>query len=270
MLEIQPWVKTILAHPMTKQPAKLDSFLCVGGVIDARVRLRNTYGYSAWVEGQDGFERWARKDTTTVDGYKAEIEYDRPVYEYYRLHGRILDCGGGAGTVREFLPNDLEFVSTDPWLQAPFANSPARKEAYSCLNRPLNFIAAMAEFQPFASESFDWVHMRSMLDHVQVPDLVLLEARRVLRTNGHLLIGLYVDGGKSGILPMKRRIKDLVKAGLAFVGINRWKDHHLRHPSYQSLLSLIVDNGFSIEDTYWQPHWQDTVCYICARKPNGP
>lgn len=36
------------------------------------------------------------------------------------------------------------------------------------------------------------VHMRSMLDHVQVPDLALLEAHRVLRLGGRVLVGLHV------------------------------------------------------------------------------
>ena len=68
------------------------------------------------------------------------------------------------------------------------------------LEPPLNFIAATAEFQPFVEGSFDWVHMRSMLDHVQVSDLALLEAKRVLKPTGHVLIGLYVDGVKSGVI----------------------------------------------------------------------
>jgi len=134
------------------------------------------------------------------------------------------------------------------------------------LNTPLNFIAATAEFQPFVAESFDWVHMRSMLDHVQVPDLALLEARRVLKPGGHVLIGLYVEGGKSGLISWERRIKDTIKAGLEWIGIDRWKDHHVWHPTYASLTKLIQDNGFVIQDTYWQPHWNDNVCYVSAVK----
>jgi ubiquinone/menaquinone biosynthesis C-methylase UbiE len=169
--------------------------------------------------------------------------------------------------VREFLSNDVEFVSTDPWLQAPFAISDARKAVYSCLNRPLNFIGATAEFQPFVTDSFDWVHMRSMLDHVQVVDLALLEAMRVLKPGGRVLIGLYVDGGKNGTVSFERQLKDLIKSGFEFFGIDRWKDHHIWHPTYKNLLNLISDNGFAIEDTYWQPQWKDMVCYVCARKP---
>jgi ubiquinone/menaquinone biosynthesis C-methylase UbiE len=170
--------------------------------------------------------------------------------------------------VREFLPADVEFVSTDCWLQAPVANSTSRKAAYSCLNRPLNFIGASAEFQPFISESFDWVHMRSMLDHVQVVDLALLEAWRVLKPDARILIGLYVDGGKSGVISFERRLKDSIKAGLENFGIDRWKDHHIWHPTYKNLLKLITDNYFAIENTYWQPHFEDMVCYVCARKTN--
>lgn len=57
---------------------------------------------------------------------------------------------------------------------------------YNCLNAPLNFIGATAEFQPFVSGAFDWVHMRSMLDHVQVVDLALIEANRVLKADGKI------------------------------------------------------------------------------------
>jgi SAM-dependent methyltransferase len=266
LIQLQTWVKAILAHPITKQPIEPESFKKVGGVIDARVFLKHTHGYSAWAEGQSEYEDWATRDKTTSDNYRAEIEYDRPIYRHYCMQGRILDCGGGTGTVREFLSNEVEFVSTDPWPQAPFANSTARKAAYSCLNQPLNFVAATAEFQPFLAESFDWVHMRSMLDHVQIPDLVLLEAERVLKKGGRVLIGLYVEGGKNGAVTPKQRAKDLVKASLALAGIDRWKDHHVWHPSYKELLKLIVDNGFTVEDTYWQPHWNNTVCYICAKK----
>jgi len=254
MTIIQPWLAAILANPITKQRCQAESFNQVRGVIDARVFLKNTHGYSDWAEGQQFYEEeLSGKDRTTAEAYWSEINYDRPIYEHYLMKGRILDCGGGAGSVREFLADDVEFVLTDPWLQAPFASSATRKEVYSCLSCPLNFIGATAEFQPFIADSFDWVHMRSMLDHVQVVDLTLLEARRVLKPGGRILIGHYVDGGKSGVIPFERRIKDVIKVGLEFFGVDRWKDHHIWHPTYKNLLKLISDNGFAIEDTYWQP-----------------
>jgi SAM-dependent methyltransferase len=157
-------------------------------------------------------------------------------------------------------------VSVDPWLQAPLANSTARKQAYQCLKSPLNFIAATGEFLPFTADSFDWVHMRSMIDHVQVPDLVLLESRRVLKSTGKILVGLSVNGGKSGFIPLRKRIKKSIEQGLCAFGIDHQKDHHVWHPTYKELLKLIIDNGFEVEDVYWQPHWKDKVCYVCAKK----
>jgi ubiquinone/menaquinone biosynthesis C-methylase UbiE len=268
MNNLQPWLTAILANPVTKQPCQPEAFNNVQGVIDARVFLKNTHGYSDWAESQHSYEESSENRENTAEGYQLIINYDRPIYQHYPMTGRILDCGGGIGTVREFLANDVECVSTDPWLQAPAAISAARKAAYTCMNRPLNFIGATAEFLPFIADQFDWVHMRSMLDHVQVADLALLEARRVLKPGGCVLIGLYVDGGKSGIISFERRLKDSIKAGLELFGIERWKDHHIWHPTYKNLLKLITDTGFAIEDTYWQPQFKDMVCYVCARKPD--
>jgi len=266
MLDLPHWLLSILANPVTKQAVAAHHFPLREGVLDARVFLRHTHGYDGWAEGQTAYESFGLRDTTDSAGYELEIARDRPVYEHYPLRGRILDCGGGAGTVREFLPQDTEFVSTDPWLAAPFTSSAARKQAYRCLSQPLAFIAATAEFQPFLAESFDWVHMRSMLDHVQVPDLALLEAWRVLKPGGRVLIGLYVEGGKTGVNSLERQVKGAMKAALETVGINRWKDHHVWHPTYAALTRLIEDNGFTIVDTYWQPQWQNMVCYVAATK----
>lgn len=267
MIKLEPWVETVLADPLTKASARSSSFYSLNGVLDARVFLKNTHGYSEWAEGQHEYETLIANDFASTEEYREEIERDRPVYSHFRLSGRILDCGGGVGTVREFLPEDIEFVSIDPWIQAPFVVTTTRSEAYTCLTKPLNFIAATAEFIPFVAESFDWVHMRSMLDHVQVPDLAILEAKRVLRSNGKLLVGLYVEGGKDGHIPVRQRIKEGIKLGLATLGIERWKDHHVWHPTYRSLCKLITDNGLLVEDTFWQSCWNNKVCYVCARKP---
>lgn len=266
--EFPSWLISSLADPLTKQQSSIGDFQIRDGVLDARVFLKNTYGYSEWAEGQDEYESLVSNDRNTLEDYQREISFDRPTYEHFQLRGRVLDCGGGAGTVREFLPLETEFVSIDPWLYAPMASGPARKEAYTCLRRPLNFIAATAEFIPFVAETFDWVHMRSMLDHVQVADLAIIEAMRVLKPGGYLLVGLYVEGGNSGVIPLSRRIKDGVKDLLALCGIERWKDHHVWHPTYPALIKLISDNGFVVEDTFWQHGFEDCVCYVQALKPS--
>ena len=215
---LEPWVVDILSNPITKRPAKIQEFEFVGGIVDARVYLKSTIGFKGWKSGQAVYEKAETFNHGTaqpIKDYQAEIKNDRPVYEHFILQGRILDVGGGVGTVREFLPEQIQFVSVDPYISAPFEIPWAKKEAYSCLNKPLNFIGACAEFLPFIENQFDWVHMRSMLDHVQIPDLAMLEARRVLRKNGNLLVGLYVEGGKTGEIILKRKIKNSVRDVLA-------------------------------------------------------
>ena len=187
---IDNWVESILANPVTKQPCNSDSFEIRNGVVDARVYLKNSPGYHAWLDGQDEYEDWAKSDDgydNKVENHTKEIEYDKPVYDQFEISGDFLDCGGGVSTVREFLPPDVRSVSLDPYINAPFEVPKARFEAYKSLSSPLNFLAANAEFLPFRHQSFDWVHMRSMLDHVQVPDLCLKEAHRVLKPGGRFL-----------------------------------------------------------------------------------
>ena len=267
---IDNWVESILANPVTKQPCDSDSFEIRNGVVDARVYLKNSPGYHAWLDGQDEYEDWAKSDDgydNKVENHTKEIEYDKPVYDQFEISGDFLDCGGGVSTVREFLPPDVRSVSLDPYINAPFEVPKARFEAYKSLSSPLNFLAANAEFLPFRHQSFDWVHMRSMLDHVQVPDLCLKEAHRVLKNEASLLVGAYVEGGKSGKRKeVKRFIKDLIKEILEHIGIEKYKDHHVWRPTYSSLIKLITDNGFEVVDEYWQPHFKDTVVYIRAKK----
>ncbi len=221
---IEPWLANILANPVNKQPVLANDFPVVNGTIDSRVFLKNTSSYVKWANCQDKYIDLILQDKYSKMDYANEIEYDRPIYNHFKMEGRILDVGGGAGSVREFLPHDVEFVSIDPYLNVRNENSLERLSAYSCLNQPFNFIAATAEFLPFVSDSFDWVHMRSILDHVQLPDLALLEACRVVKPTGRVLIGLYVEGGKSGHIPLKKIIINAVTCRAQWVGINRWKD----------------------------------------------
>ena len=267
--DLDEWVVKILADPISKKSRLPKDFLSINGIIDARVFLQNTYGFTDWKIGQDFYEL---TETTgvgyndRVEAYKKEINYDRPIYQHFKMEGDILDLGGLTGNVREFLSEDTRLVSADPFLDGIFQIPPARKEAYKCLSKPLNFIGALAEFIPFQEEVFDWVHMRSMLDHVQVPDLALKEVHRVLKPDGKLLVGLYVEGGKSGRKPFIRFTKDVIRETLGLMGINRFKDHHTWHPTYVNLLKLITDNGFEVQDSYWQPYWKDQVVYVLASK----
>ena len=220
------WVAEILVDPITKLPTTPGGIGLKDGVIDARRYLRNTAGFHNWNEGQQAYEAW---DARAIENYRAEIDGVAPVYDHFRMGGRVLDVGGGAGTVRHFLPGGTEFVSVDPFIDYLKGIPPQKRLSYPCLEQHLNFIPACAEFLPFQYCSFDWVHMRSRLDHVQSTDLALMEAHRVLKPAGHLVIGLNVDGGKSGKRTLERQLKEIARTLLVACGVTRFKDHHTFH-----------------------------------------
>tara|TARA_B100000242_G_scaffold66184_1_gene40999 strand:- start:10363 stop:11178 length:816 start_codon:yes stop_codon:yes gene_type:complete len=266
---LDEWVKNILADPITKEEKTYKDFKIENGILDARIFLENTYGFKEWEEGQD-FLEYAEKESiqykNLVENYKKEIEFDKSIYEYFKLRGDILDVGGCAGTTREHLKEDHRYVSIDPYINCLEEIPTARSQAYTCLAKKLNFIAAMAEFIPFKEKSFDWVHIRSTLDHIQVPDLAMKEARRVLKDDGSLLVGLGVEGGKNGKLNPKEYIKEIVRPILVFAGFKKYKDTHTFHPTFSNLKKIIEDNEFRIIDCFWQPCWNDEVVYIQAKK----
>jgi len=268
--QLDTWVADIFADPISKDPTTFSDFKTVNGIIDARVFLKNTHGYIDWLSGQNQYESWVKSidsdGSISMESQLAEINRDRTVYDYFKIQGDVLDVGGGFGLLREFLEKNVRIISVDPFIEAPFQIPASIRSAYKQINSKLNFIGCLAEFLPFKKESFDWVHMRSMLDHVQVPDLALKEAHRVLKADGLILIGLYVDGGHSGKISLIRQIKNLIKHLLELMGINKYKDFHTWHPTYKNLLKLIEDNGFTIQEAYWQPGWNNEVVYVKAIK----
>jgi SAM-dependent methyltransferase len=258
---LEQWVLDILADPITKVPATPDDIGLANDTVDARRFMKNTIGFKLWDEGQVTYESWERM---TIEDYKKEADGVAPVYDHIQMSGRVLDVGGGAGSVRHFLPPGTQFVSVDPFIGCVDNVPPAKKAVYPCFYEHLNFIAACAEFLPFQTTSFDWVHMRSMLDHVHSPDLALLEARRVLKPDGKLVIGLYVDGGRSGRRSLDRQLKEIARPVLTTIGFKKFRDRHVFHPTFANLQRIIGDNGFHVADVYWQPQWKDTVCYVTS------
>lgn len=270
---VEDWFAELIADPITKLPLNYLKLPQQHGVPDARVYLRNTAGFHDWESGQIEFENWERDSIAydnQVANYQAEIAWDRDMYRDVNLGEPVLDVGGHLGTIREFLPSSTKYISADPYINAVLEVPEAKVAAYECLNQPLNFIAALAEFLPIKSEVIGTVHMRSMLDHVQVPDLALIEAHRVLKPNGKLIVGMSIEGAPYGLSYTKfQKLKIELAQILGNLGVKRFKvhhDHHTWHPTINNLRELIQTNGFEIEEEIWQEKWQGRVVYIFARK----
>jgi len=119
---------------------------------------------------------------------------------------------------------------------------------------------------PFYTETFDTVHMRSVIDHFANPELALREAYRVLRVGGSLVVGLYVKGGQTGREGAYYQLKEMLRSLLVLGGFSRFKDHHIWHPTYIELHELIEASGFTVTSTHWQRSEHNRVCYIKAAK----
>lgn len=281
LTKLEPWVIDLLVDPIGKTPLSRDgdSFVSsygrrypiCSGIPDLRpfVGQKSSGAGHLWEEGQSAFENWSKIQATqsSVD-YTQELEGVREVYEAIPIKGRCLDVGGHQGRLRAFLSANQEYIVIDPFIDAfdSIEDQANLLKTYPFLRDPANFLCAVAEHVPFQENSFDTVHMRSVVDHFESPNLAMCEAYRVLRSGGELVIGLWVEGGKSGKKSAKQLAKDAIRPVLPFLGVWRFTDHHVWHPTYRELCALVESSGFKIDHVHWQSQWQDNVCYIRAIK----
>jgi SAM-dependent methyltransferase len=259
-LTIDPWVQEILVDPISKKPFsslepkefKSEIGICYhfeADVPDFRVGMRKVS--NTWAEGQAEYEVFLNKylDNGESDPnfYQQEQKTDAPMYAKLPLLGRVLDVGGGFGSIRKYISAEQQYISIDPsvGIQNRAANRPRLFAAYP-MSIPLNLVWGFAEFLPFTDDSFDTINMRSCIDHFANPEQALLEAYRVLRHEGRLIVGMSVES-KSLKGTIKNTVKDL--RGLL---LPQFKDHHIWHPTYDGLVSLCDACGFSLEDYIWQ------------------
>jgi SAM-dependent methyltransferase len=202
-----------------------------------------------WAEIQQFYIKYSG-DLAVQDNlqdYLVEIDSVREIYmQKFRMQGSILDVGGHQGRLRHYLPEARIslYVSVDPFPDV-FENLQKQTNllrAFPDLRKPCNFLAGFAENLPFKKCSFDWVHMRSVVDHFADPYWAFKEAYRVLKPQGRLMIGLSIVELQAG----------------------KEDDHAFRF-SYDQLMDLLNSTGFGIEKEHWQkPPWT-YVIYLSAK-----
>lgn len=102
---------------------------------------------------------------------------------FAQLEGTVLDVGCGPQTLPSYADGLADqLVGLDPLV----GHQP----------REFAFVKGIAEYLPFADESFDRVLFATSIDHVLSPALTLTEARRVTRRGGAVVVwlGELVDG----------------------------------------------------------------------------
>jgi ubiquinone/menaquinone biosynthesis C-methylase UbiE len=107
------------------------------------------------------------------------------------LEGAVLELGAGTGRSLPYYEAADEVVLVEP-------NPELRELLEQRLPQarvPVAVVDALAEELPFPNETFDTVVMVLVLCSVDRPDLVLAEARRVLKQGGRLLLVEHVRAG---------------------------------------------------------------------------
>lgn len=258
-----------------------------GEVYDFRIHRPDRLApasFAKWEYFQELYEDVHRdfSERDRLQEYLDEIDSVREVYEEeFRIEGSVLDVGGHQGRLRHYLDLDKNpvYVSVDPFLEVfRDADKANLLQAYPCLGSRCNFLCCYAENLPFRAGNFDWVHMRSVIDHFADPYLALKEAYRVLKPRGRLLIGLAIQervssSPKTILDRMSRKTKNegivsmlrSVPAKLAGNVLPGHDDHNFR-PTYQALHELISASGFMVEKEHWQKPPFSYVLYLSATK----
>lgn len=163
---------------------------------------------------------------------------------------RILDLGCASGHFTSRIQSYLmqaQVIGVDVY--EPFIHF--SREKYP----GLDCVCADAHKLPFYDECFDVVVLSEVLDHVVDPKTVLLEARRILRDGGSLIVSL-------DELSLSFRI-----AWFFWIRVNPgkvWKGAHLHHFNNDSFERFLKANGFSIERR--QVGFSGMIVFYKARK----
>ena len=143
-------------------------------------------------------------------------------------NGPVLDIGGGTGLAGEAFPPSREYVVCD-------ASPVVTAQSHSDVGKRHTVMGYATEL-PFPDASFDAVLMLDVLEHLHRDDIdgSMVEARRVLRSRGRLLIA--TPNRISGPWDSRRNLTDP-------------QDHqglHLNEMSVGDILCLVRKHGFSV------------------------
>lgn len=167
---------------------------------------------------------------------------DQLIRPHLKPGSRLLEIGCGAGNlllqacVRGSYP-----VALDLAMQAlTFVRSRLR-EARSGSDAPRDFscLQSIGELLPLASDSFDCILLSEVIEHLEVPQISIREATRVLRPGGRLLV---TTPNYRSLWPVMERAVDMMNMAPKMAG-----EQHISRFHPASLKHLLIDSGLGLE-----------------------
>jgi ubiquinone/menaquinone biosynthesis C-methylase UbiE len=165
-----------------------------------------------------------------------------------RAQGDVLEIAVGTGRNLSYYPRDVRLTGID---LTPEMLAVARQRA-EALGRDIDLRIGDAESLDFPDASFDTVVVTLGLCTIPNPQAAVLEASRVLRPGGRLLLWEHV---RSPLLPVR-----LFQRLLNPVCVRWHADHLLREP-----LDYLRPAGFTVEHV--ERHALGVVERVVARRP---
>lgn len=142
-----------------------------------------------------------------------------------KSRGHLLDVGTGIGTLMEVASEKGFRVSGVEY--SPWASNFARTE------KGLDVFTGTLEEARFPEETFDVVVLNHVLEHLEHPGETLREARRILKRDGVLVIGV-------------PNIENIMARLLGAGWYSLKPDEHVWHFSPATLCRLVRETGFEV------------------------
>jgi len=155
---------------------------------------------------------------------------------------RLLEIGCGAGNLllQAAVPGSYP-VALDLSMQALTFVRSRLEEANSDPQAATGFACtqAIGEYLPLEDESFDCVLMSEVIEHLEVPQISIREAARVLRPGGRLLI---TTPNYRSFWPLMEWAVDRLNMAPKMAG-----EQHISRFHPASLKSLLIESGLNLE-----------------------
>jgi SAM-dependent methyltransferase len=180
---------------------------------------------------------WEEVERNGLVSYEADPEHNLSVTDrevtaafgrFARLHGLVLDVGCGPQPQPSYARElDGTLVGIDPLRGAD--------------RRRFDFVQGLGEYLPFREGVFDRVLFATTLDHMLSPRRALLEARRVTRPGGEIVVW----SGDERTKPAFTGVSAAWYEGLR-VPEGAQDRFHVARFDRESVLDLLADTGLAV------------------------